>query len=239
MPATPSSSHALVPHARAAGLAYLVILVSGVAGAGLIRDPLLVPGDAVQTAAHLAAAELPFRWSILADVAMAVADIALAVLLYFLLRPVSHTLSFLAMAFRLVQAAAIGLNLLNLTQAVAWLGKDDEQVLAFFEAHAVGYDLGLFFFAANCFLVGALVVRSGFIPKAIGALLAASGCVYLVGSVLRVVFPELSAAFGAAYVLPLVGELAFCGWLLVKGVRAPAWQSAPGGGSLDVAAVAM
>jgi hypothetical protein len=212
--------------ARAAGVLYLVIIVCGVGGEGLVRGPLTAATDA-ETVANLLAAELPFRLSILADVVMALADVALGALLYFLLKPVSHALSAMAMAFRLVQAAILGLNLVNLHGALALARSDlpaeqrDILVTAALDAHATGYDLGLFFFAINCLLVGALVFRAGFLPRGIGVGVAAAGLVYLVGSALRVVAPELSEAFAPAYAIPLIAELTFAGWLIVKGGSAP------------------
>ena len=105
--------------ARLCGLLYAVIILCGVGGEGLIRQPLMAAFEAEQLAASIRAAELPFRLSILCDVVMTLADVAVAALLYSVLKPVSELLSRMAMAFRLVQAAILGLNLLNLHQAVA------------------------------------------------------------------------------------------------------------------------
>lgn len=222
-----------LPYARAAGLLYLVIIVCGIGGEALVRAPLVVAGDAGQTAANLIAAELPFRLSILADVVMALSDVALAVLLFFLLKPVSQTLSLMAMAFRLVQAAILGLNLLNLHNAATLLhnsavddGQRDQWVMNFLDAYATGYDLGLFFFGINCLLVGALVVRAGFLPRAVGVMMFAAGVVYLVGSTVHVVAPDQVGAVAPAYLIPLVAEVAFCLWLIVKGLDVEKWLSA-------------
>ncbi len=217
--------------ARLAGLLYLVIIVCGVGGQGLIREPLLAE-SAAQTVANLVAAELPFRLSVLADMAMVIADVGLGVLLYVLLAPVSRTLSLAAMAFRLVQAAALGLNLVNLYQAVTIAtstgleaGHRDAWVVSLLDAHAAGYDLGLVFFAFNCLLVGVLVARAEFLPRIIGYAIGCSGVVYLVGSAARFVAPEFAAAFAPAYVIPLLAETALCVWLLVKGLDARAWSA--------------
>jgi len=45
---------------------------------------------------------------------MILADVAVYLIFYVLLRPVSHTLALLAAFFRLAQAATLGINLLNL-----------------------------------------------------------------------------------------------------------------------------
>lgn len=212
------------PGVRAAGLLYLAIIVCGIGGEALLRGPLVVADDAGRTAANLAAAALTFRLGILADVVMALSDVALAVLLYVLFRPVDRTLSMMAMAFRLVQAAILGLNLVHLHDALALLGtaalsveQRDALVLLHLDAHATGYDLGLFFFGINCLLVGALARRADFVPTWLGRMISAAGVVYLLGSATRVVAPELVGALEPAYVVPVVAEVAFCVWLLRGG----------------------
>ena len=226
------ADHAKSPRqlARFAGVLYLVIIVCGVGGQGLIREPLLAE-TAAQTVRNLVDAELAFRLSILADLAMVLADVGLGVLLYLLLAPVNRVLSLAAMAFRLAQAAALGLNLVNLHQAVTIAtstsfaaGQRDALVVSLLDAHAAGYDLGLVFFAVNCLLVGLLVARARFLPRALGYGIAVSGVVYLVGSAARFVAPELAAALAPAYVIPLLAETALCGWLLVVGLDADRWR---------------
>ena len=59
------------------------------------------------------ASEGLFRIGFASDVIVFLCDVAVAVLLYMLLRPVSRTLSLMAAAFRLVGTAIYGANLLN------------------------------------------------------------------------------------------------------------------------------
>lgn len=217
-----------------AGLLYLVIIVCGVAGQAFVREPIFGT-DAAETTANLLAAELPFRLSILGDAAMVLADVGIGILLYVLFVPVDRTLSLMATAFRLAQAAVLGANLLHLDRALAWAhttglnpAQRDALVSSALEAHAVGYDLGLLFFAVNCVLVGVLVIRHRNMPSAIGIGITTSGAVYLAGSVSRFAAPGLAQALGPAYVIPLLAELAFCAWLLVEGLRGKALADWPG-----------
>lgn len=131
----------------------------------------------------------------------------------------------MAMAFRLAQAAVLGLNLVHLDRALALahntaleVGQRDALVSELLEAHAAGYDLGLLFFAINCLLVAVLLVRSRVVPRVIGLGVGAAGVVYLVGSVLRIVAPALVEVVAPAYAIPLLAELGFCGWLIVRGL---------------------
>lgn len=212
-----------------AGALYLVIIVAGVWSEAVVRAPLLVPDDPLNTIARLQASLGWVRASIAADVVMLIADVALAVLLFRLLQVYGHTLALTAMAFRLMQAAVLGANLLNLQAAVlladssgatSLLGDHTTAALATLrlQAHAEGYDLGLVFFGINTLLTSVLLLRSRWTPRALGLLMAAAGVVYLAGSSLRLLAPDLSADFAPAYVLPLLAESAFCLWLLWVGL---------------------
>lgn len=214
--------------ARLAGLSYLVIILAGVSSEVLLRAPLTVPGDPDATAQSILAALPQFRLSIAADAVMAIADVALAALLFVLLRPVSATVSLMAMLFRLVQAAILGLNLVHLQEVTVALnlGVDPAAALLPLEMHAHGYDLGLIFFGVNSLLTGWLIVRSDFLPSMIGFLLAGAGVVYLAGSAARILAPELVSTLEVAYLLPLVAESAMALWLVSRGVNAAAWSRA-------------
>ncbi len=229
-PSHPIPTHAWIP--GVAGVLYLVIIVCGVWSDGFVRSQLIVAGDAQQTAANILEAESLFRLSFFADSLMVLCDVGLAVLLFELLRGVSAPIAALATAFRVTQAAVLGLNLLNQHLSLSLLTGThalDVQTrnalaLLFAEAQGYGYDLGLLFFGINCVLTGIVVFCSGFAPRWIGVLVAASGPVYLIGSSLRFLSPEIAEGFQRAYMLPLVAETAFCLWLLVAGYVA---RSAP------------
>lgn len=217
-----------LPTAHFAGLLYLVIIVFGISAEVILRGPLVDFASATKTADAIRGAAGSFRLAIGADIVMAMADAALAVLLYVLFRPVAPVLALAAMVFRLIQSVMIGANLMNMQ--AAWLlisaGQDlstfapeHAEALAnlFLNLHAHGYDLGLVFFGVNSLLTGALIWRSGFVPRLLGAGIVLAGLVYLTGSALRFSSPEAFEMFAPAYGLTLLTEAAFCVWLLSVG----------------------
>ena len=223
--------------ARTAGLLYLVIIVLGLMSEMFIRSSIVAPGDAAATAANIAASGGLFRAGFLTDSVMFLCDVALAVLLYVLLRPVSKTIALMAMCFRLIQTAVIAANLLHYHAAIVALGESGyaaafgaEQLNAlagfFLDLHGYGYDLGLLSFGLSCLLLGYLVYRSGYLPRFIGILLVAAGLTYLVGSYTRFLFPAHVQAVAPIYIVAIVAEVAMCLWLLIRGVRVSAWQAA-------------
>ena len=229
MTATTTLAPDLRGKAALAGVLYAVIIVAGIWGEAAVRAPLLYPDDPQRTATTVQAALGLVRASLATDVLMLIADVGLAVLLYRLLRAQGPTLAMAAMAFRLMQAAVLAANLLNLQFMVLLLdGARSAALLGdsaaawstlLLQAHAHGYDLGLVFFGVNAVLTGALLWRAAWVPRALALLVVAAGVVYLIGSCIRLLAPGLSDAFAPAYALPLLAESAFCGWLLWAGAR--------------------
>ena len=210
---------ALVPTARAAGALYVIIIAAGIWSELGVRARLIHPGDSTATWSAITA-DLPLlRASIAADAVMILCDVALAVLLYALLRHVRRDVALAAMILRLIQAALIGASLLAPIGVVLLAGSDmpgpAPVALWLMELHGAGYDFGLIFFGANTLLTAWLLCRSGLVPVSLPALLGGAGLVYLAGSFTRLLAPEINALIQPAYALPLLAETAFCALLLL------------------------
>jgi hypothetical protein len=217
-------------YARVAGSLYLIIIVFGIFSEVFIRSILIVPGDAAVTATNIRASEWLFRMGFASDSIMLLSDVAIAVLFYVLLKPISKTLALTAAAFRLTQAAILGLNLLNYYVAQLLLSDvgyttafEVDQlyalVMMFLDMHSHGYDLGLLFFGISNLILGYLIVKSDDFPGILGYGLIAAATVYLTGSLMRFLFPGYVSLIAPIYIVPLIAELSFCLWLLVKGAR--------------------
>lgn len=219
-------------HARVAGLGYLVIIVTGIFSEVVVRGSLIAPGDAAVTASNIAASEVLFRSGLASELVMLTADVVVAFALYVLFEQVSRGLAMLAAFLRLAHAAVVGANLLNTYLPLLLLGDaaymtafDPGQLHAlasmYLELHAYGYALGLVFFGAHCLVLGALVLRSGFVPRALGVLLTIAGVGYLADTFGRTLLTDYAAwetLFGVVVFVPaVVAELSFAVWLVWKG----------------------
>lgn len=226
-PPLPPNATAL---SRWAGLFYLVIIACGLTAELAVRSALIVPGDAAATAARIVGREALFLRGVLLDMVMLLSDVALAVLLFLLFRPVGLGLALAATAFRLVQAAVLAAGLLHLYAAhlvltrggFAGMAPDAQAAIAMLhlDLHAHGYDLGLLFFAVTCAALGTLVQSSGWFPRPLGWLLWAAALVYLMGSGMRFLAPDLLPAFQPLYAICILAEAGFCAFLL-WGPRGP------------------
>jgi hypothetical protein len=88
-----------------------------------------------------------------------------------------------------------------------------------FQLQPRGVNVGMVFHGFYCLLIGYLTVRSIFLPRILGALMAFAGVVWLI-----YLFPPLADAV-APYntALGLLGEASLMLWLLLMGVNRRLW----------------
>ncbi len=222
--------------ARIIGALYLCVFVFGFFAVG-VQGNLVVPGDAATTANNILDSEWLFRISIISWIIVFLADVAVSIAFYVLLKPVSNTLSLVAAAFRLVMAAILGINLLNLFNVVLLLadaesltGFDTDQAnalaLFFLDAYDTGVSVGLVFFGIHIFVLGYLLFTSRYVPRILGVLLMAAGFGYIADSLGNFLLPNYDAVITAVMFAPgVIGEFSLTLWLLLKGVKVQ--QTAP------------
>jgi hypothetical protein len=225
-------------YARAAGALYLFIIVAALFAEAFARGKLIVSTDAATTAGNILAHETLFRLSIAADVLNVSADIAVALILYVLLRPVDRNLAMLAAWFRVAFDVVYAVALSFQYAALRILGGDDylkafdphqiqSLALVVLKFHGAGYLVSLVFFGFGLLILGYLIWKSGYLPKFIGALLLIAGSGYLINSFARFLAPPLADALFPWSLLPgFVAELSLTLWLLIKGVDMPRWRDA-------------
>lgn len=223
-------------YARIGGVLYLVIICLGFFGEAYVRNVIVVPGNPAATAANLAANSSLWRFGIVGDVIEHICDVGLLWIYYLLLRPVNRNLVVLAVFFDLIQLSVYIASKLYLMAPLFLLGDaaylkafptEQLQALAYLsiKTHELGFGLGLIFFGFECVIVGYLIFKSTFLPKSLGVLLQIAGVCYLVNSFAMMISPRLQDVLFPAILLPsLIGELALCLWLILKGVDEQKWN---------------
>ena len=223
-------------YARIGGALYLLIIVIGLFEEAFVRDKLIVSGDAAATANNIMASESLWRFHIAAELFLLMCAIALLTILFVLLKPVSRELTLLALFFNLVSISLEAATAMYLVVALFPLGTaaylkafSPEQLYAMatlsLKSHGYGFGVSLLFFGCFCVIIGRVIYRSGFLPKAIGALMQIAGLCYLTDSFALVLSPAFANRLFPAILLPaFVGEASFCFWLLLKGVDVQRWK---------------
>jgi hypothetical protein len=226
---TQETTHSLKRTARIAGI--LTLLMAVIAPFGMIYVPstLVVPGDAAATANNIVASEGLLRLGIADNAVVFLIEIVLVVMLYVLLKPVSKTFSLIAAFARLAMTTVQGINLFNQFMALQVLsgaaylnGFEPAQLHALallfmnaFESVALIWGL---FFALHLAVLGALVYKSGYIPRVLGVLLIVASLCYLVQSFGTILLPGSSGIWSTVGLVSMV-EIVFPVWLVIKGVR--------------------
>jgi hypothetical protein len=217
--------------ARTAGVLYLIIIACGLFAELGVRSRLIEAGDPATTAQNIVDSPVLFRAGLAADIVMFIADVALAIVLYQLFKPLGRTLSMLAAAFRITQTAVIGLNLLNMFQAVRIVddadylnvfadGHADALALLYLDAHKYGYLLGLAFFGVSTLIISYLALSSRQVPRPLGVLLGLAGAGYLIDTFSFLLIPGYDGSASPIVLAPaLIAEVWFALWLLTKGHR--------------------
>jgi Domain of unknown function (DUF4386) len=162
--------------ARIAGALYLAIVVTSIYGFYRPKTRLALHSSLVALAAF----------------------VIVVVLLYFLFKSVSRSVSFVASLFGMAGSA---LGILN-------------------SLHLAPFRMSnLVLFAFYCILIGTLIVRSSFMPRFVGVLMVIAGLGYL-----TLLWPALGRSLNPWNLIPGgVGELTLAVWLLVKGVDQQRW----------------
>jgi hypothetical protein len=208
-----------------AGLGFLVILILFLFNNFLVLGGLIESADGVKTASNIANNPLLLRGGIAAFMVLTMVDLVVAWGLYVLLHPVNKTLSLISTMFRVVSAAVLAaatINLVNMEYLVA-SGKGaaeiGDQVGLFANGFTQGWQIALGFYGIHLLLVGYLAIRSGFMPKLLGALIVIAALGYTFDSFATVL---IAGDFPLVSNVTFIGEVLLIVWLLAKGSRLPA-----------------
>jgi hypothetical protein len=228
--------------ARIAGLLYLIVGVFGGFALGYVKPLVYVPGNAVTTAANVAANAGLVRISVVADLLQATVFVFLAMVLYVLLKDVNRSA-----ARAMVILVAIATTMMCLSEVFQFgallVSGDASYVAAFgaagssalvgllFDMYHYGLLMAQIFFGLWLIPLAYLAYKSGMFPKALSLVLVVGGISYLIDTVLAFLAPDLSRqVHGVLGIAPAIAEISTVAYLLVKGVK-----STPGIASSRVA----
>ena len=222
--------------ARTFGALYLVNIVFGAFALGVVPSILVVHNMAT-TAHNIQTHELLYRLSLAAHVVVTVTNIPMAVIFYDLFKVVNRRLALLDVCFTLVATAIEAAGLLSQFTSVVLLGSSHYthalppaqlHALAYLpgELSAIGYSIYGVFYGFDFICVAYLVLKSTFLPRAIGVLLAIDALAYLADGFANMLAPGFAAHLVPWIGLPtIIAEGSLCLWLLVVGVDVERWKA--------------
>jgi hypothetical protein len=222
-------------YARVAGLLLLVSIIAGGFGEGYVPNLLIHGDNASATVAALRTQDTLFRLSFAAYLVEAICDIAIALIFYVLLRPVSRGLALLAAFFGILSTAtyaccelfyfALPHLLLSDAAYLRTFTPDQIATLTLLSLKLFSYGAGLLlvFYGIGWIVRGWLMIRSGYLPSLLGALMIVGGLGFAARTFTGVLAPQYASPIMLFLMAP--GGVLLGLWLLVRGVNQAKWDA--------------
>jgi Domain of unknown function (DUF4386) len=227
---------------RAAGLWYLALTIFGPLRLIYIPSKLFVPGNPAATSDNIAAHELLFSLGIAADLICAVILIFLVLAFYRLFKGVDKSLAVQVAIFGGVMPAVIyfvgvvndlaALTLIRGADFLSVFDKPQRDALAMLFLRLRDHQNIAAEILWGLWLIplAILVYRSRFLPRFLGVWLVINGLAYLTMSFTGILLSQQYQQKVFTYSQPaLAGELALMLWLVIKGAKPPALDTATSG----------
>lgn len=213
--------------ARAAGLSYLGLALTGMLGFLLVRSSIYVPADAAATLANVLAHESLARAGVALELGIVLTQALAAVAFFALFRSVSALAAGALAAFGLINSTLIlgsatllaGALSVALDPSLAPGGDATSTVQLLYVVSGHAWSLGGLFFGLWLMPMGYLVIASGTMPRVLGWILIAGGVGYVLSAFTASLLPQLSTLTELLALPATVGELWMIGYLLTIGVR--------------------
>jgi hypothetical protein len=220
--------------AKVAGFSLLFSMAIVVFANYALLNPLMVRGNAAETARNIMAHETQFRLAVICFLTYSASVVVLLAALYVILKPINQGLAQIGALFRLVFALMWLLSTLNMLGALRLL--DSAPYLQVFEANRLqvlarlsvaatfdDYYIGLPFFGLAATICAYLWFKSNYIPKglALFGLISSLWCV--ICAFVYLIFPDFAKPVNPYWFdSPMaLFELVLSFWLLFKGLKQP------------------
>jgi hypothetical protein len=236
----PQEVNVIQRYAKVVGLLLLLSIVAGGVGEGYVPMRIMVKGNAAATAATIASSEPLFRLGFAAYLVEGVCDVTLALLFYFLLRPVRNDLALLAAFFGLVSMITFAfaeffyfaaLRIVGSAHDLKSFSPDQWNTAALMSLRFYGLAGGLFmlFYGLAWIVRGFLIFRSEYLPKFLGVIFILAGLGFLTRNVALVLMPDYASDL---LLLPMfIAMITMTVWMFTKGIDTEKWKARVG--SLD------
>lgn len=227
---------------RLAGLLYVLTSVVGFFAMGYVPDKLIIHANAAATANNIAAHETLFRFGIAGELIGQAGFIFVALALYDLLKGVNRRHAALMVLLILVSVPIAFVNELNSVAVLVLVrGADargvgflsvfekpqrDALAMLFLHLHHYGFVVAEIFWGLWLFPLARLVYKSRFLPRFLGVWLALAGFAWVGLSLTGILWPQYQNKVDSYSQPAFFGEIAFMLWLLIRGARPPALETA-------------
>jgi len=214
------------------GITTIIMAILAAFAVGVVDSRLIIDGDATATMNNIRESISLFQAGIFSWLIILICDIVISWALYIFLKQIDNSLSLLGAWLRLIYSAILGIAILNLVLVTILLSSDYQlhsiqtdqlksMLMLFIIAFHKMWSFGLIIFGVHLFIIGCLVMKSGFIPRILGILLLIASFSYMFIHIMHLFLPQYentTRIFENILSLPMaLGELGLGIWMLVKG----------------------
>jgi hypothetical protein len=217
--------------ARAAGIMYLVLAITGMFGIMYVPSQIIVADDVAATMQNISTHPTLFRLGVISGLVGQVSFVMVGVLLYRLLKPVNplHALAMLAFVLVAVPIAFV-YGVFELAPFIM-LGDDtflkaftmdqlNALAMIFFKLRNTGIQVVEVFWGLWLLPLGYCVYKSNLFPGILGIMLMVGSFGYVLIFIVNIVAPSYADVFSYATLVTTIAEFTFLFYLLIKGVKA-------------------
>jgi Domain of unknown function (DUF4386) len=220
-------------YVRVAGWLILISIFAGGFGESYVPGKLLAAHDVAETAHRVAASVGLLRAGFASYLLEAMCDLSLTAIFYVLLRPVSRTLSMIALCFGVFGTATFAVGevfyfsaALPATDAAlaGALGPDARMWFPYLCLTVYEHVFGFFtaMYGIPTMIRGYLMYRSGYLPRVLGVVVVLGGAGFVAKNCAAILAPKYDSML---YVLPtFVAGVFELFWFLVKGIDTAGWD---------------
>jgi hypothetical protein len=231
------SAKSLKIYSRIVGILLLLSLFGGGFGEAYAPMKIIVARDATATARNISSSESLFRFGFACYLVEGICDVILALLFYFVLRPVRNDLALLSAFFGLVAMLTYAiaeffyfaaLKIVKSAPELKTFTADQWNVAALMSLKFFTLLGGLFllFYGLASIVRGYLIFRSEYLPRFLGVLLIGGGIGFVTLNVAIVLAPSYASNY---FVLPMfIAMITATVWMFTKGIDAAKWETRTG-----------
>jgi len=209
--------------ARVAAWCTVGLIVLGPVGLVVVPGMTTVPGDLAATAALQAESPWLVRLGLGAELGVVGVELILVTALWGLFRRVHREGAALATAARLsMTVMQAGCAAVGFAALAVFMSPELDPGLAgtLLEVRTAGNLVWQLIFGVHCLVLGALVVRSGWFPWVLGALMGVAGASYLGIGVGSLIWPDSAETLaGTLGIAAALGEIPLYAWMLFRPLR--------------------
>ena len=228
-PTSADTSAALTRTARATGLWYLGVAITGLLGFIVIRANLYVDGDPAATAANLVDNATLARIGIGLDLGLVITQTMAALWFYRLFRHIDSFAAASLTALGLVNAVAVMIATAFSATALATAigdtpapgGDSAANTQLLYDLNEATWSVAGIFFGLWLIPMGYLVLKSQTMPRVLGFVIIAGGIGYILTTYVGFLFPDAASTSDTLTWVAAIGEFWTIGYLLAIGLRAP------------------